>query len=62
MEKTKEELVEIIGLMIKGGFKMRSAYIKKRVPESIDDCGNLDCKDCIFDCPSHAESIFRKED
>jgi len=33
---------------------------KRAIPESADECANLRCRYCVFDCPSHAGNIFHE--
>lgn len=37
---------------------MKEAFVKKSVPEDRKECANLNCRDCIFDCNDHSESMF----
>ncbi len=38
---------------------MKEVFVKKKLPETSDECGEINCDDCAFNCGCHAESIFQ---
>ena len=34
---------------------MKEVFVKRKMPESPQDCSDTNCNDCVFDCNNHAE-------